>query len=217
MGAACGSGCVTRWRRAEDLGLISCQICGQVVHAKGGGGEGCPRCGSALYRRRPGGYGRCWALLLSAVMMYIPANVVPVMRTTSPGSTEDNTILSGVRELFANGSWDLALLVFSASILVPAFKFVVLGLLLVSSQRGWVHLMRVRLRMYKVLEVIGYWSMLDVFVTGLLTAVVRFGVIGSVSPLPGVVFFALVVVLTMLASMSFDPRWIWDGVDDDDE
>lgn len=208
---------MSRWRRAGDLGLIGCHICGQIAHAEDSADQGCPRCGTALHRRLPGGYGRCWALLLSAMMMYVPANVLPIMRTTSPGSAEDNTIMSGVKELLANGSWDLALLVFTASILVPACKFVILGLLLVSSQYRWVRLAKTRLRMYKVLEVIGYWSMLDVYVTGLLTAVVHFGVIGSVSALPGVVFFALVVVLTMLASMSFDPRWIWDGVDDDDD
>ena len=173
----------------------------------------CPRCGSSLHPRKPNSLARSWALLLTAMLLYLPANLLPIMRTASPGDIDDNTILSGVVELWNNGSWDLAILVFTASIVVPALKFVALSLLLLSCQRGWVGWVRGRVRLYRVLEFIGYWSMLDVFVVALLTAVVRFGSLSKVEPLPGVIFFSLVVVLTMLASKSFDPRAIWDGKD----
>lgn len=211
--------------RAGELGLIGCHVCGLVcrdtlehdraVEARGER-MACPRCGSALHRRKPSSYTRTWALLIAAFLMYIPANLLPIMRTASLNDIDDNTILSGVVELWVKGSPDLAVIVFTASIVVPMLKFLVLGTLLVSSQcsSGWAQLQRAR--MYRLVEFIGYWSMLDVFVVSLLTALVRFSVLSLVEPLPGVVFFGLTVVLTMLASMSFDPRLIWDCRDTDD-
>ena len=207
--------------RAADLGLIGCHVCRLVCReapAEGTSSVGtrCPRCGSALHRRKRGGYGRTWALLLAAFMMYIPANVLPIMRTASLNDVDDNTILSGVKELWINGSADLAVIVFVASIMVPMLKFFVLGTLLISSHRrtDWAQLQRAKL--YRLVEFIGYWSMLDVFVVALLSALVRFNVLSRVEPLPGVIFFGLTVVLTMLASMSFDPRLIWDSRESDD-
>ena len=204
--------------RAADLGLIGCHVCRLVCREApdDDGGMECPRCGSALHRRKPASYTRTWALLLAAFMMYVPANLLPIMRTASLNDVDDNTILSGVKELWVNGSGDLAVIVFVASIMVPMLKFLVLGTLLISSQRrtDWAQLQRAKL--YRLVEFIGYWSMLDVFVVSLLTAMVRFSVLSRVEPLPGVIFFGLTVVLTMLASMSFDPRLIWDGRDTDD-
>jgi paraquat-inducible protein A len=129
---------------------------------------------------------------------------------------DDNTIISGVVELWVKGSPDLAVIVFAASIVVPMLKFLSLSMLLLSSGRGsdWARPQRAKL--YRLVEFIGYWSMLDVFVVALLTALVRFSVLSRVEPLPGVIFFGLTVVLTMLASMSFDPRLIWDGRNTDD-
>jgi paraquat-inducible protein A len=121
-----------------------------------------------------------------------------------------------VVELWVKGSPGLAVIVFTASILVPMTKFLVLGTLLVSAHRGSAWARPQRAKLYRLVEFIGYWSMLDVFVVALLTALVQFGVFSLVAPLPGVVFFGLTVVLTMLASMSFDPRLIWDGRGDDD-
>jgi len=207
--------------RAADLGLISCHVCGMVCcEASEEGASGvpgaCPRCGSALRRRKPGSYGRTWALLLAAFLMYIPANVLPIMRTASLNDIDDNTILSGVKELWMKDSPNLAVIVFVASIMVPMLKFFVLGTLLISSHRrtDWAQLQRAKL--YRLIEFIGYWSMLDVFVVALLSALVRFDVLSRVEPLPGVIFFGLTVVLTMLASMSFDPRLIWDSRESDD-
>ncbi len=212
--------------RAADLGLISCNVCLQVCRnipadrQLDGDGVGdamaCPRCGSALRRRKPNSYSRTWALLIAAFLLYIPANVLPIMRTASLNDVDDNTIISGVVELWVKGSPFLAVIVFLASIVVPMLKFTVLTMLLVSSQRrsGWARVQRAKL--YRFVELIGYWSMLDVFVVALLTALVRFNVLSRVEPLPGVIFFGLTVVLTMLASMTFDPRLIWDGRDSDD-
>lgn len=205
--------------RADELGLIGCHVCGLVCRTTDAGEDGlaCPRCGSALHRRKPAAYARCWALLIAAFLMYIPANVLPIMRTASLGDIDDNTILSGVVELWAKGSPGLAGIVFCASIMVPMLKFLALGTLLVTSQRGSHWARRQRTQLYRLVELIGYWSMLDVFVVALLTALIRFGYFSLVEPLPGVVFFGLTVVLTMFASMCFDPRLIWDGKEDSDD
>jgi len=207
--------------RADELGLLGCHVCGQVCRAPGAG-EGdavpaCPRCGSVLHRRKPAVYARTWALLVAAFLMYVPANVLPIMRTASLGDIDDNTIISGVVELWVKGSPGLAVIVFCASIVVPMLKFLALGTLLVTCRRGSNWARRQRAQLYRLVELIGYWSMLDVFVVALLTALVRFGFFSLVEPLPGVVFFGLTVVLTMFASMCFDPRLIWDGKEDSDD
>jgi paraquat-inducible protein A len=202
--------------RAHELGLIGCHVCGLVCRDTPMHDAACPRCGSALHRRKPGSYARTWALLIAAFLLYIPANLLPIMRTASLGDVDDNTILSGVIELWVKGSPDLAVIVFTASIVVPMLKFFVITTLLVSAQHGSGWAKRQRGMLYRLVEFIGYWSMLDVFVVALLTALVQFGLLSLVEPLPGVVFFGLTVVLTMLASMSFDPRLIWDGRADDD-
>ncbi|OOG40745.1 paraquat-inducible protein A [Rhodanobacter sp. C05] len=207
--------------RAAELGLIGCHVCRLVCADAPGDHDpadelACPRCGSALHRRKPYSYMRTWALMIAAFILYIPANVLPIMRTASLNDIDDNTIISGVVELWVKGSPDLAIIVFTASIVVPMLKFLSLSTLLVSSQRGSGWAQPQRARLYRLVEFIGYWSMLDVFVVALLTALVRFGLLSLVEPLPGVIFFGLTVVLTMLASMSFDPRLIWDGRDSDD-
>ena len=207
--------------RAHELALVACHVCGLVCRetrdrTRPAQDEACPRCGSALHRRKPDVYVRTWALLIAAFIIYIPANVVPIMRTVSLNAVDDNTIISGVVELWVKGSPYLALIVFTASIVVPMLKFLVLGTLLVTCQRGspWARLQRARL--YRVVELVGYWSMLDVFVVALLTALVRFNVLSQIEPLPGVIYFGLTVVLTMLAAKAFDPRLIWDGRTSDD-
>jgi paraquat-inducible protein A len=217
---------VSRLPRAAELGLIACQVCGLVCRnvandpALDGDGVAdemaCPRCGSALLRRKRNSVSRTWALLIAAFLLYIPANILPIMRTASLNDVDDNTIISGVVELWRAGSPYLAIIVFSASIVVPMLKFFAMGTLLLRKNHGsrWARLQRTKL--YRVVELVGYWSMLDVFVVALLTALVRFDVLSRVEPLPGVIFFGLTVVLTMLASMSFDPRLIWDGRNTDD-
>ena len=196
--------------RASELGLIHCHVCGMVCCHVSPGEATCPRCGVVLRERKLASYARSWALLVAGFLFYIPANVLPIMRTASLGNVDDNTILSGVIELWIRGSPGLAIIVFTASILVPMTKFFVLAALLVSARHNsdWARPQRAKL--YRLVEIMGYWSMLDVFIVALLATLVHFGIFSLVAPLPGVIFFGLTVVMTMLASTSFDPRMIWD-------
>jgi len=195
-------------KTADELGVIACPLCELVMRSPEGDAD-CPRCGQFLPRVSRRGIGKCWALVIAAVALYFPANVLPMMHTEQFPMHRDDTILSGIKFLWREGSWELAVLVFAASILVPLTKLIVLGFLLVTSSRRSTWRPRVRTKMYRALEVIGHWSMLDVFVVSLLTAVVQLGRFASVEPGPAVLPFASVVVLTMLASASFDPRTIW--------
>ncbi|MGE7138429.1 paraquat-inducible protein A [Luteibacter sp. NPDC031894] len=197
--------------RAQDLGMMSCHVCRLVTAYTDDPHAHCPRCGSVLHARKHGSITRAWALLLAAAIFYIPANVFPIMRTQSISSRDDNTILSGIMELWRAGSPGLAVIVFTASIIVPMLKFIILGYLLVSVQRSSALVARQRAKLYRFVELVGYWSMLDVFVVAILSALVHFKILSRVEPLPGVVYFGVVVVLTMLSAMSFDPRLIWDN------
>lgn len=200
-----------RIRSAREMGLVACRDCGLVCRNVATLAPlACPRCGARLRPRIRDSLARTWALLIAAMILYIPANVLPIMRTGTLFETQDNTIVSGIFELWRNGSQDLAVIVFVASVLVPMLKFAALVMLLVSVHQRSAWASRHRARLYRVIEHIGYWSMLDVFVVTLLVALVHFRPLTSVEPRPGVIFFGLVVVLTMLASMSFDPRLIWD-------
>jgi paraquat-inducible protein A len=198
---------------ARQLGLCLCHTCGL---AGADDAVRCPRCDSPLHRRKPNSLGRTWALLIAALICYIPANLLPVMYTNIFGQASENTIMSGVIEFWHSGSWDLALLIFIASVAVPCVKFVVLGTLLVTCQRRSQWAMRERGKLFRLIEVIGYWSMLDVLVVALVAALVQFRALSTIDPRLGILFFGLVVVLTMLAAMSFDPRLIWDAEVADD-
>jgi paraquat-inducible protein A len=197
---------------ARALGLVSCHVCGLVCRATEPelADRGCPRCHAPLHRRKPNSIGRSWAYLLAAAIAYIPANLLPIMLTNTLFERRQDTILSGVLELWNSGSWDLALIVFVASIVVPMFKIAVLIMLLLTTQRRSRWRREERTRLYRFIETIGHWSMLDVFVVALLVALVRFQNMAAVLPGPGAVAFGAVVILTMLASSSFDPRLIWD-------
>ncbi len=197
---------------AAALGLTSCHTCELLVPAAPQGGHAhCARCGSAVHGlRRPDSIARTWALLGSAALMLIPANLYPVMTVIQFGRGEPNTILSGVMHLIGSGMWPLALLVFFASFVVPLSKIAVLVLLLVTVQKGSAWRRRDRALLYRVTEVVGAWSMIDIFLVGILVALVNLGALASVRPGVGAIFFGAAVVLTMLAAMSFDPRLIWD-------
>jgi paraquat-inducible protein A len=177
----------------------------------------CSRCGSQLHARKPNSLNRCWALVIAAAILYIPANLYPVMTVISFGRGEPDTILSGVKQLLLAGMWPLALLVFFASITVPVLKLFGLLGLLISVHRGSRWRPRDRALLYRVVEAVGRWSMIDIFMISILVALVRLGAIASISPGVGAISFAAVVVLTMFAAMSFDPRLIWDaaGANDD--
>jgi paraquat-inducible protein A len=202
---------------AASVGLVSCHVCELVSRPPAGTPSAeCPRCGAHLHSRKPSSVSRTWALLIAAAVLYIPANAEPVMITSSLFGTQSDTILSGVVYLWQSGSWPLALLVFFASILVPLLKLLSLSYLAASAQRRSTRHRHARTRLYRILEFIGRWSMLDVFVVMVLVALVRLQGLASIQAAPGAMWFGCVVVLTMLASMSFDPRLIWDPPGDDD-
>jgi paraquat-inducible protein A len=196
--------------RAEALGLIGCEACALVVQDDGDHDARCPRCHEPLHRRKPASLARCWAFLVASAFLYIPANVLPVMHTSMLRDAHADTILSGVVYLWHAGSYDLAVIVFTASVVVPVLKIITLSTLLITTQRRSHWRQRERTKLYRAIEFIGYWSMLDVFVVALLVTLVRFGALAEIRPAPGIVAFGSVVVLTMLASMSFDSRLIWD-------
>jgi paraquat-inducible protein A len=194
---------------AAGAGWMSCHGCGQLVPADAGL-HACPRCHDRLHLRKPNSLARTWALLIAAAILYIPANLLPVMTVTSLGSGEPDTILSGVKAMIALGMWPVAILVFFASIVVPSLKLIGLSFLLISVQRHSVRRRRDRTVLYRLIEGIGRWSMVDIFMISILVALVNLGEIATIQPGQGAAAFASVVVLTMLASSSFDPRLIWD-------
>jgi paraquat-inducible protein A len=175
----------------------------------------CERCDAPLHRRKTNSITRTWAYLLTSLVFYIPANLLPVMNTKMVGNGADSTIMSGVLEFWEAGAWDIALIIFIASIAVPGIKFVALTLLLVTVQRNSRWARKERSTLYRFVELIGYWSMLDVIVVALVAALVKFQALADIEPRPGILFFGLVVVFTMLSAMSFDPRLIWQKEQDD--
>lgn len=202
---------------AAARGLALCPVCELVQRLPAGGRSGvCARCGSGVHGRKPDSLSRTWALLIAAYILYLPANLLPIMESTKLGDVQVDTILSGVVYLWLEGSWDLAIIVFMASIVVPIGKLLALSWLAISVQRGSTRQTRARARMFRAVEFIGRWSMLDIFVAGLLTALVNFNALLMVRVLPGAVAFAAVVILTMLAAFSFDPRLIWDHAREND-
>jgi paraquat-inducible protein A len=191
-----------RWR-------IGCDTCGLVSRAAPG--MQCYRCGFRLHDRRPGSVQRTWAFAIAALVLYIPANTYPVLTVVRLGAGEPSTILGGVRELFELGMWPLAALVFFASVAVPVLKLVGLAVLLITTHTGTAWALRDRTILYRIVDAIGRWSMIDIFMESILVALVQFGQVASVYPGPGAIAFAAVVILTMLAARSFDPRLMWDS------
>jgi paraquat-inducible protein A len=197
---------------AAQAGLVSCETCGLLSRPAAAAEPGyCPRCAAELAWRRHQSGQHTWALVIAAAVCYIPANVLPVLTTTTLGSSDSDTIMGGVVFLYTSGSWPLALIVLIASVMVPLGKLVALVYLLLAVQRGWIGNSHERTRLYRLVEFVGRWSMLDVFVDTFTVALVQLQPLMSVQPGPGVLFFAAVVVLTMIAAESFDPRLIWDS------
>ncbi|WP_090828518.1 paraquat-inducible protein A [Nitrosovibrio tenuis] len=204
-------------RTAGRLGMVSCHHCAILWKDVNAHGR-CGCCGAKLYMRKPGSLYRTWALLIAACIMYIPANTLPVMITLSfPRAEQQDTIMSGIVYFWNSGSWVLALIVFIASFLVPLFKLAVIILLLITTQRRSSWRLLERAKLYRIVDVIGRWSMLDVFVVTLLTGLVQIEGFAVVHPGPGIAAFAAVVVLTMSASISFDPRLMWDVTEHESE
>ncbi len=197
-----------------DVVLTGCHVCGQVQALPREGDpeeeHHCVRCHAVVHYRKPDHLARTWALLLAAVVFYIPANVLPVMKVSSVLGDSAHTILGGVVELWNMGSWDIALIVFIASVAVPLTKLLALILLLLTEQWRSTTNLRPRTRLYEMVEFIGQWSMLDVFVVILLAALADFQGLMEISAGGGAAAFGVVVILTMLSAMSFDLRRSWD-------
>ena len=206
--------------RGADMRLYGCPACGLVAQqaqqawqaadaSADASAPRCPRCHTRLHHRKPDSLQRTWACLLGAALLYLPANTLPIMTTTSVLGSDAHTLIGGIGELWQAGSWALALIVFVASIAVPIMKLLALALLAGTAQRRsrWHSLERTRL--YRVIEAVGHWSMLDVFVVVVLVGMIRFGSFAGVQPEAGLLAFGAVVVLTITASASFDPRLLW--------
>jgi paraquat-inducible protein A len=196
---------------AARAGIFVCHDCGQLStpapHAHGGA---CPRCGARLHFRKPDSVARTWAFLVAAMVLYIPANVLPVMNTSSLFGAQNDTIMSGVVYLWVSGSWPLAVVVFVASVAVPMLKVLALMFLVVRAQLGARGMALRCTRIYRILEFVGPWSMLDIYVITILVALVQFSALATVTAGPAAIAFGAVVVLTMLAALAFDPRLLWD-------
>jgi len=199
---------------AKDYGLAGCHTCGQVVEMHNHDHAICPRCDSEVHYRKPDSVNRAWAFLIAAFVMYIPANTEPMMRTTSLGSESGDTILSGVLYFLAHGDWPLAVVIFGASVMLPLLKMMAIAYILISVQRGDSHRKIENTRLYMLAEVLGKWSMLDIFVVGLMATLVQLGSLTTIAPGPACIAFAAVVILTMFAEMAFDPKLIWDQTED---
>ena len=202
--------------RAAQLKVVNCHACGLVCEDLLGPEDhprhvACPRCASPLHRRKVNSIARSWAFLIAAIIFYVPANVMPMMYTELLGRGMLSTIMGGVIEFWQMGSYAIALVIFIASVVVPCTKFLVMGMLLWTAQRasGWKQ--RERAKLYRLVEIIGYWSMLDVIVVAVVAALVVFQPLTAVAPRVGILFFGVVVILTMFSAMSFDPRLIWDS------
>ncbi|MDY0132434.1 MAG: paraquat-inducible protein A [Desulforegulaceae bacterium] len=170
----------------------------------------CSRCSAKINPRKPDSFQRTWALLIAALIFYIPANIYPIMTFTALGQSREDTIFSGVSGFVESGLWHLALVVFTASVFVPLAKIFGLVFLILSIKYKWKSFHKERTKLYFIVEFIGKWSMLDVFLISLMTSVVKLGNIAAVNPGPGITYFAIVVLLTLFAAMTFDPRFIWD-------
>jgi len=205
---------------ARQAGLISCHFCHTLSQLPENIDDNindapetelhCPCCQSEIHSRIPNSLSKTWALLIAAIILYIPANTLPIMTVTLWGDGQPDTILSGVVHLMDGGMWPLALLIFVASIFIPVLKLIILtGLMLsIHLKANWKP--RDRTVLYRITEFVGRWSMVDVFVIGILVMLVQFGNTAMVTPDIGALSFAAVVILTMFAAHTFDPRLIWD-------
>ena len=199
------------FKTAQDAGLISCHSCHLLCQrAKQPSHMLCPRCGASMHDRKPNSIARTWALVIAALIFYIPANLLPITIVISLGKAQSDTIMSGVIYFVQTGMWPIALVIFLASVFIPLLKLLILSFLLISVQRKSSWRRQDRTRLYRITEVIGRWSMVDIFVVTILVALVHLGGLATIHAGPGALFFGAVVVTTIFAAMSFDPRLIWD-------
>ena len=199
---------------ARQQGLINCHDCHLLVEAAKGHHR-CPRCGAHLHLRKPNSLARTWAVVCAALILIIPANVLPITVTTSLGAKQADTIMSGVIYFMQSGSWEIAVVIFVASVFVPAAKLLILILLLASVHWRWRWRPKDRTTLYRLTELVGRWSMVDIYVVTILVALVKLGAVAAIEAGPAAVYFAAVVVITMFAAENFDPRLIWDVIEEE--
>jgi len=201
---------------AVERDLIGCHTCTLLVpetNLDDNGYRDCPRCGSPLHSRKANSLTRTWALIFTAALLIIPANVYPVMTVIRFGQGDPSTILSGVIHLIEGGMWMLAIIILFASIVIPVLKLTVLTFLLITVHKKSQWRPRDRTFLYRVTEGVGAWSMVDIYVVAVLVGLVNFGALATIRPGIGATFFGAVVVITMFAAHSFDPRLIWDNTE----
>jgi paraquat-inducible protein A len=200
---------------AMRSGLLVCRSCSLICRPLAGAGESeCPRCGESLHVRKPESLVRAWTFFALATILYIPANTLPALESTTLLSFTSNTILGGVRVFWEDGDYLIAAIIFVASVIIPLAKLAGMGLLLATAQARSTWLPLRRARLYRIVHTVGRWSMVDIYVAALLVALVQFNTIGEVTIGPASLPFAMVVILTLFCSLSFDPRLIWDPLDD---
>lgn len=208
------------FRSARQLGLVSCHDChllSRMPRISDAQTALCPRCGGTLHQRKPNSVMRTWALVITGMIFYIPANVLPMTITSALGSAQSDTIMSGVIYFIHSGSWEIALVIFVASIFVPFLKFVILIYLLLSVQFKSIKRPKDRTLLYRITEAVGRWSMVDIYVVTILIALVKLGVLANIEAGPAAIYFAAMVAVTMIAAENFDPRLIWDVVEEQNE
>jgi paraquat-inducible protein A len=205
---------------AKHMGMISCHCCHLLCEPPPREKEHqlcCPRCGSALHSRKQNSISRCCALVIAATILMFPAQMLPVTITSALGHTQADTILSGVIYFLKTGMWPIALIIFSASVFIPFAKLLILTILMLSVKLRWRWGPRDRTRLHRLTEIVGRYSMVDVYVVTILVALVKLGAVATIDAGSGAPYFAGVVILTMFAAESFDPRLIWDAMEEVNE
>jgi len=199
--------------RGLEYGLSTCPACHLTVKISDNRHKHaarCPRCGSEVHPRIPDSIQQTWALVIASIVFYIPANLLPMMHVETFAGTESDTIMSGVVYFVETGSYLIAFVIFVASIIVPSLKLIILVYLLIMAQKCSNLKQQQRRHLYRLTEIVGRWSMVDVYVVGMMVALVHFGGLTEIKAGTGANFFLLVVIVTMFAAMRFDPRLIWD-------
>ncbi len=196
--------------RAANQGLAGCHVCEKVSPISLGD---CPRCGSHLHLRKPDSISRTIALMIAAAVMYVPANLLPIMSIRELGVTTESTIIAGLIQFWQARSYPIAIVIFTASILIPFLKIIALIWLCAAAKGIVPHSAKTLGKVYWITELLGRWSMVDIFVVAILVTMVQLGNYMVVTPGPGALAFAGVVILTMFAAMSFDPKLLWDQLE----
>ena len=197
---------------AREAGFFLCHDCHRLIAGVGEEtSEKCPRCNAAIHLRKPNSLTRTWALIITAAVLSFPANILPIMKVDFLGTSNYSTIMDGIIYFFKNGSYGIGIIILTASILVPCFKIIGMTLILLSIHFKWKTWLRHKTLLFRGIEFIGRWSMLDIFVITLLQVLVNFGNLTSIETAVAATYFTGVVLSTMFAAITFDPRLLWDA------